>query len=249
MSGYLAVRPKMAARLRLFCFPHAGGGAMSFARWQNRFGSDISIIPIRLPGRETRLREKRLTDGEQLSCELEAALEPFLDRPYAFYGHSLGALIAYSFALHHHRSGGRPPEVLTVGACSAPHLGMPDLDGAEGSDERVLSVMRASGGITGQLLDRPQWLRLTMTIMRDDLLLARSLRAAAGDPLPCPVLAVSGQDDLLVPPSAVRAWSRYAPEGFRTASVPGDHLFVRDADLAGLLRAALEERRPLEPAV
>jgi surfactin synthase thioesterase subunit len=249
VGGYLAVRPRSAARLRLFCFHHAGGGALSFARWQNRFGSDISVIPVRLPGRETRLREERVVDGEQLSRELETELGPLLDRPYAFYGHSLGALVAYSFALHHHRAGGRPPEMLAVGACSAPHLGMPALEGAEVSEESVLSVMRASGGIAGQLLDRPQWLRLTMTIMRDDLLLARSLRAGAGDPLPCPVLAVSGQDDLLVPPGAVHAWSRYAPEGFRTGSVPGDHLFVRDADLADLLREALDERRPLEPAV
>ncbi|QMU78188.1 thioesterase [Streptacidiphilus sp. PB12-B1b] len=247
-SGYLAVQPRPAASLRLFCFHHAGAGASCYARWGQRLGLDVSVVPVRLPGREVRLREPRHTSGERLLRDLEQHLGPLLDEPYAFYGHSLGALVAYSFALRHAGNGGRAPELVAVGACSAPHLGMPLLEDSEMSDAELLAVLHETGGIAEQMLQRPAWLQLTIDIMRDDLLLARSLRAAAGEQLPCPLLAVAGRDDLLVSPDAVRAWNSYTRAGFRMRTLDGDHLFVRQTAVTELLGAALVEELPLAPA-
>ncbi|MCQ4084270.1 thioesterase domain-containing protein [Streptomyces sp. RB6PN25] len=244
-TGYLAVRPNPGASLRLFCFHHAGAGALSFARWTQVFGPEVSVLPVRLPGREARLREPRIRDAALLMRELDEHLGPLLDEPYAFYGHSLGALIAYSYALHHLRRGGRAPQLLAAGACSAPHVGMPMLDGCGPSDDDIIGFLHHTGGMRGELAERPEWLRLTVGIIRDDLALARSLRAGPRLPLPCPVLAVAGRGDEVVPPESVGAWRDYADGGFRMAVIDGDHFFVRGSALPKLLRTELNERLTL----
>lgn len=245
-AGYLAVPPQPDAALRLFCFHHAGAGALSFARWAGRLSPEVSVVPVRLPGREARLREPRITGADELLRELDAELGPLLDRPYAFYGHSLGALVAHAFAAHHVRRGGSAPRLVVAGACSAPHVGMPLIDACGPSDEDIVGFLHHTGGFRGPLAERPDWLRLTVGIIRDDLALARSLRARPRVPLPCPLLAVAGRGDEVVPAEAVRAWRDYTSDTFRMAVVEGDHFFVRDPALPELLRTELTER--LAPA-
>ncbi|MEV4438288.1 alpha/beta fold hydrolase [Streptomyces sp. NPDC049577] len=238
-GGYLAVPPREDAALRLFCFHHAGAGALSYARWAARLAPAVSVVPVRLPGRETRLAEPRVTDAARLMRELDEELAPLLDEPYAFYGHSLGGLVAHAYALHHTGRGGTAPRLLAVGACSPPHIGTPLIDSCGTSDEDIVGFLHHTGGIHGPLAQRPDWLRLTVRVTRDDLALARSLRAAPRRPLPCPLLAIAGRDDEVVPVEAVRAWRACAGDTFRTAVLDGDHFFVRDAALPELLRDEL----------
>ena len=261
MAGYLAVEPGPSGVLRLLCFHHAGAGALSFARWQKRLGdarsggSDarsaatrggIRAVPVRLAGRETRLREPRVTDAGQLLDELDAQLGSLCEEPYALYGHSLGALVAYSFAVRREKSGLRPPELLAVGACPAPHLGMPLLDGTELHDRDLYALLERSGGAASTSEDQHPG-RTMMSILRDDLMLARSLRAAAGAALSTPLLAYAGSEDQVAPAGDVAEWARYTMHSFRLQIVPGGHFFVRDAVLPDLLAAELRERRPLTP--
>ena len=87
--------PRPAARLRLICLPFAGGGAAAYRPWLKHLPSDIEMCLVQLPGRETRMRETPYTRLDELVTDLVPALEPFLDRPYALFGHSMGALTAY----------------------------------------------------------------------------------------------------------------------------------------------------------
>jgi surfactin synthase thioesterase subunit len=249
-GGYLAVPPRPGPGLRLFCFHHAGAGALSFARWQRRFRSDVSVVPVRLPGRETRRQEPRITVGDQLLDDLDRHLGPLLDdAPHAFYGHSLGALVAYSFAAHRARLGLRPPELTVTAACGAPHLPMPVPDGDGLSDTEFASVLGGPDGVAPHLLERPERLRSMVETLRDDLRLARSLRAAARTPLPGPLLALAGARDPLVPPEAVGAWELWTTAAdFRTLLLDGDHFFVRDPAAALLVESALDRLRTAPPA-
>lgn len=246
-GGYLALEPSPHAPLRLFCFHHAGAGALSFARWQKRFSADVSIVPVRLPGRESRLREARITDREQLLEALDVHLGPLLDRPHAFYGHSMGALVAYSFAAHRAEWGLRPPELVVAAACSAPDRPMPVLERADLSDLELVRVLSGADGISPYLLERPGWLQLMTATLRDDLRLARSLRLGARLPLESPLLAMAGDRDTLVPAEAVRAWGAWTNGGFRDLTVDGDHFFVRDPVAPLLVEAALDSLARLAP--
>src|SRR5208337_878151 len=101
--------PGPKTRLRLFCFPYAGAGALIFRNWSDALPRDIEVCPIQLPGRGTRLTEPPFT---KLSCLVEAltrALIPLLDRPFAFFGHSLGALIGFELARQIRRQHGLHP--------------------------------------------------------------------------------------------------------------------------------------------
>ncbi|MDH2390790.1 thioesterase domain-containing protein [Streptomyces sp. HNM0663] len=243
MNHYLAVSPGAPElpepALRLFCFHHAGAGALTYARWRPRFPGDVQVLPVRLPGRETRLRERRITDAGQLLDELEADLGPLLEGPHAFYGHSLGALVAYRFALERARAGRRPPEVVAVGACGAPHLPSPLVEQSELPDEGLLAALARYGTLPSYLFERPKWLKLLLDTMRDDLQLARSLKEGAGEPLPCPLQAFSGVEDAVATTRAVAAWRRYTTAGFALRQLPGGHFFVRDAELPETLAAEL----------
>ncbi|WP_042428657.1 thioesterase II family protein [Streptacidiphilus anmyonensis] len=245
MGGWFAVDPGPSGPMRLFCFHHAGAGALSFARWQNRFLSalpveaPVRVVPVRLPGRESRLREPRITSATRLLDELEAALRAYCDEPYALYGHSLGALVAYSVADRLRSRGLRPPELLAVGACSPPHLGMPLLDGAELDDRALHGLLERTGGEMPQSSLGPVWSQTMLDILRDDLLLARGLRAAAGRTLDVPVLALAGQADHVAPVAQVAEWSAYTVGGFTLRSLPGDHFFVRDEPVVALLAERL----------
>ncbi|MFD9125578.1 thioesterase II family protein [Kitasatospora sp. NPDC059571] len=248
-GGYLAVAPRPEARLRLFCFHHAGAGALSFARWPGRVPADVSVVPVRLPGRESRLREPRLTDRDALLAALDIQLGPHLDGPHAFYGHSLGALVAHAYAEHREGLGLRTPELLVTAACAAPHLTVAALERDDLSDADLLAVLGGADGISPYLLERPGWLQLMVDTMRDDLALARSLRTAARPVAGVPVLGLAGSRDRLLRPAAVRAWSGWTGAGFRLRTVDGDHYFVRDPATPALVAAALAGAAPAPAAL
>lgn len=240
MNGYLAARPRTGTSLTLCCFHPAGAGASTFARWTRRFGPAVSVVPVRLPGRESRLAEPGITDVRLLLKELDDCLGALLDAgPYAFYGHSLGALVAYRFAEHRVRRGRRPPEAALLGACAPPHLPSRLIDSRDLTDDQLLGALRALGGLPNDLLTRPAWLRAVLATTRSDLTLGRALRAGARRPLPCPVWAFAGPQDRIATPAAVAEWKRWTTGPFHLRTLPGGHFFVRDGELPRLLQHVL----------
>lgn len=241
MNGYLAARPRTGTSLTLYCFHHAGAGASTFARWTRRIGPAVSVVPVRLPGRESRLAEPGITDADVLFRELDACLGPLLDAgPYAFYGHSLGALVAYRFAEHRVRQGRRAPEAVLLGACTPPHLPSHLIDACDLTDDQLLGSLSALGGLPTELLTRPAWLRSMLATTRSDLMLGRALRSGACRPLPCPVWAFAGPQDRIAGPAAVAEWKRWTTGPFHLRTLPGGHFFVRDGALPRLVQHVLE---------
>lgn len=207
---------------------------MTYAGWRHRVAHGTDVLPVRLPGRESRLREPAITDGARLVAELDGDLGTLLEEPHAFYGHSLGALVAYRYAQHRVRSGRRPPEAVFVGACASPRSPSALLDGAdprELTDDQLRAALPEDAGLPATLLSRPGSLATMLGTLRADLLLARSLRAMPGDPLPCPIEGFAGRDDRLVPVGRVLAWRHCTTAGFRLRTVDGGHFFVRGREI------------------
>ncbi|MCL7428469.1 thioesterase domain-containing protein [Streptomyces sp. YS415] len=233
--SWLGRAPRADARLRLFCFHHAGGGASFFRSWADRVPSGVEVLPVQLPGREARYRERRFQDAGELVEALGRDLAPWLDEgPWAAYGHSMGALVAVGLAAARLRENGRGPEAVFLGAYAAPHL-TPVLPPPDRYDDRELARLLVDfGGMDARFLEREDWLRVLLPIVRDDLRICAS-HAGAGLPdpdderarLPLAVEAFAGLDDPLVEPGRVRAWERYAHD-FRLTLVPGGHFFPRE---------------------
>ncbi|MET8897962.1 thioesterase II family protein [Streptomyces albogriseolus] len=219
----------------LYCFAHAGAGVSGFAHWRAGTGPGVVTAPVLLPGRESRRREPRARTRDEL---LAALLGPLADevadgRPYAFYGHSLGGIVAHTLARALVDRGLPAPGLLAVGASPAPHT-VPVRQDDDITDERLLRFVADLGAAPGGALADPGsvWHRSVLPVLRDDLVLAAALRTAAltdpaSGPLPVPVLAVGGRDDPVVHAAALDGWARWTTGRFVRRTVPGDHFFVR----------------------
>ena len=121
-SWIFGVRPNTQARLRLFCFPHAGGGASFFRSWIGTLPPDIEVCPVQLPGRENRLKERPFNQYTLLIQALAQALRPYLTVPFAFFGHSMGALVSFGLARQLRQQNEPLPVHLFASAYRAPQI-------------------------------------------------------------------------------------------------------------------------------
>ncbi|MCX5410117.1 alpha/beta fold hydrolase (plasmid) [Streptomyces sp. NBC_00335] len=245
-SAWLRVfAPRPAARTRLFCFPHAGGGASAFRELAEAAPPELEVVAVQYPGRQDRFDEPPVTDMAVMLRELARAIEPWLDLPAAFFGHSMGATLAFETArLLRPR---HPSAVvrLFASARKAPHidtrdrLPLPD-------DEAVLAYVRRLGGTGAGLLEIPELRELTLPTLRGDFRLLTGHRYAPGAPLTCPLTVVTGTDDASCTPQDAAAWARHTVAGHEVHTFPGGHFYLEGR--AGELMDFLTGRLGLDPA-
>ena len=235
-TPYLPFGPSAGAALRLLCFPHAGGTASVFTRWRGMFGDDVDVLPVQLPGRESRIRDELPKDMTALVDELELHLGDVLNEPFVCYGHSMGALVAYHLARRLASRGLPGPRLLMVGACKAPHLGNRLVAAHDATDAELKQAVLDLGGLSPMLLEYPDWLAAALALVRRDLAVCATQRPDG--PVPGPVLAFHGVDDPLVSQMDMAAWSSYTAAGFALHQVPGGHFFVHEPALVARLASA-----------
>jgi medium-chain acyl-[acyl-carrier-protein] hydrolase len=204
------------ARARVFLFHHAGGSASSY-RLGKHLPPDVEVCPVQLPGRENRFAEPLLTDVGTVVSELADAIPA--DLPFVFFGHSMGALLAYEVARR------LPPEHLVVSAHRAPHL--PDTTPLRGLDDDALVARLVE---TIPVLADPDLREIFLPILRADLTLCETYRFTPGAPLPCPVTVLGGTEDDLVGEAELAAWRTHTSAAFAVRMVPGGHFYLRGAE-------------------
>ncbi|MFD3702133.1 thioesterase II family protein [Nocardia sp. NPDC058658] len=223
--------PRSAPRVRLVCFPHAGGAASFFKTWHEELPVDIEVSAVQYPGREDRLVDPHIDRMSQLVHLVAAALVPFLDRPLALFGHSMGAAVAYEVARSLERanatSGAEPLVRLIVSGRHAPsELVIGDVHLR--SDDAVVDELVRLGGTDGELLRLPDVASVFLPAIRGDFRLAETYRHAAGSPLACPVTAVIGTEDAEVTAAQAERWGEHTTGEFDLVQLPGDHFYLRD---------------------
>ena len=216
-------------RMRLFCFPYAGGAATAFHSWPAELPDDVDVWAIALPGRSFRLREPPLRDMVHLLDALEPAMTAALDRPYAMFGHSMGANIAFELARRLLARGLRPPMHLMLSGQRAPHLAAARTNVHRLPDLEFREHMRAFYGSRAQMLEDDELRNLIEPALRADLELLETWTSPAGPPLPLPITTFAGSDDAGVDVGAVSAWRRYTHGAFSNHVLAGDHMFLHTA--------------------
>jgi len=221
-------RPRPGARLRLICLPPAGGGASRYRNWPAHLPDEVEVVSIQLPGRENRFTEQPIEAMDQLVSVLLEELASLCARPFALFGHSMGALIAFELA-RGLRPGGVAPVHLFASGCRAPHLPSRSPDWHTLPDPEFIAKIESLGGIPPELLAERSFLDTMLPTLRSDCALSETYVCRPQPPLGCPVSAFGGLVDEEVFPEDVRAWSRHTTGRFRAHLLPGDHFFVNSA--------------------
>ena len=228
--------PNPAAHLRLFCLPFAGGGASIFRTWGRTLPQIVEVCPVQLPGRENRLREPPYTELQALVEHLASQILPYAQKPFALFGHSMGALLAFELTRILRRQDGPLPRFLFLSAHRAAHLPLrrPPLHGLP--DPEFIQAVRCLGGTPEGVFEHKELLEITLPALRADFTLCDRYNFVPEAPLNCPLILYAGRQDTEVLPQEVEAWSEHTTQTARLRIFPGDHFFLRsDRDL--LLRA------------
>lgn len=245
-GGWLSKRDiQSGARMRLFCLPHAGSGAAGFYRWRQLLPAGVDVCPVWLPGREVRLAEPSLQDATALVDQLIAVAEPYLDVPFALFGHSMGALLAYEFAVRLQAARLRGPEWMFVSGREAPHLPFVHRELYRLGDEAfVAELRRRYGGMPEGFLADAELREVFLPILRADLRLVESYRHGERPLLRCPIDAFAGKSDSSVSDDGLAAWVTLTTGAFAWRRLPGDHFFHAGPGQPELLRLISERLRP-----
>ena len=226
-SNWLQPRPSAElTRIRLFCLPHAGGGASAFRLWAAGLPPYVQLCPILLPGRETRRSEAAFTDLATLSDALAAQLGPWLDLPYAVFGHSMGSLLAFEWVRRIQRDKLPMPKWLFLSGRRAPDSPvdaqflhpLPD-------HEFVQELTRIYQGIPLEILRDPELMEVFLPVLRADISVVESYRFQSSEPLECPLTVFAGSQDSSVTWNELLAWKRQTSRRFAMQLVPGGHFY------------------------
>lgn len=227
---------------RLFCFPCAGHGAAMYQGWFRAAGARLDLFPVQPPGRANRLSDAPLESIPELAGRIACEIAPLTDRPYALFGHSMGAVVAALTADALLAAGAPPPVHLFVSSRQPPDVPSPVGPLSHlADDEFVAEINRRYSAIPQQILCEPDILAMLLPALRADV---RALEAVEGHKrrqLAMPITAYGGEGDALVPRLLLERWEGWTQEAFRLRMFPGGHFYLqeKERDLLSDMEAAL----------
>lgn len=240
------------ARRRLVCVPYAGGGAGLFEPWRRALPG-TAISAVRPPGRENRFREPPLTSVgailDQLAPTVAARVEGDAGLPWAVFGYSLGALLAYELVARLAQTGGPVPAVLMVGGAEAPHVPrhLPDVSWLP--DDEFAGEIARLGGTPIEVLEHAELLALMLPMIRADFRILETHAPRPGAPLPCPVVTYRAADDRDVRREGVARWAELTSSTATHHDLPGGHFVISEQpdDLLRIVAADLDHHLGPDP--
>jgi medium-chain acyl-[acyl-carrier-protein] hydrolase len=236
-------RPNKQARIRLFCFSYAGGGASIFRPWTDFLPSEVEVCSIQLPGREYRVGSPAYRRIAPLEEALAEAILPYLDRPFAFFGHSMGALISFELARLLRKKYDKHPEHLFLAAYRAPQLPNPNIKIYHLPSE-VFKVVLRSEGIAEMVLQNEELMQAMLPTLRADFELCDTYEYTEELPLACPFSLFGGLEDVRISQADLELWPQHSSVRCSLTMLPGSHFFLHSAQ-DQLLAAIAQELQGL----
>jgi len=222
------VKSSSDACLRLFCFSYAGGSATVYRSWPDLLSHKIEVCALQIPGRSARLHEKPFTAMQPLVDVVARELANWMDKPFAFFGHSMGATLSFEVARKLHSDQGVKPEHLFVSGRRAPHRRSPatiyDLP-----EPQFIEKLRHLKGTPNDVLEHEEFLKLLIPMLRADFEVIETYQYVPGSVLSCPITAMGGLEDEEVGHEDVQAWQEVTSGEFSMRMFPGAHFFLHSA--------------------
>ena len=227
---FTCAKPDPQVRLRLFCFPYAGGGASIYRGWENDLPPGVEVWPVQPPGRGSRFREPALATMDSLVAGIATAIEPFLDLPIALFGHSVGAMVSFELAhLLANRFGFNASHLFVSGA-RGPQLPRNRPRIHDLPEDQFITELKTLNGTPPEVLENPELMRMISATLRADFAISETYSSVNRPPLNCPISVFGGLDDTLVAREDLEAWKAHTTGSFDLWQLPGDHFFINTSD-------------------
>lgn len=213
---------KSSSEINLFCFPYSGGGASLYRDWNKRFPSLINVFAIEYPGHESRIQEQPLDTLPNLVDLLCEEFRGALQKPFAFFGHSLGGKVAFETAKAISNRLFRSPLCCIIAGCSAPFLQIAST-GDPGKDD-MMRLLHAYRKTPVGLLEDAQAMDYFLPAVQADFAMERFC-SPRGELAQFPLCVLAGEEDTICPLDEVRAWQSVAACQYELKQFPGGHFF------------------------
>lgn len=236
-------KPNPHAIFRLFCFSHAGGGALSFRAWAGKLPPSIEVISIQLPGREDRIHEPLFTQMEPLVRAVAQELSPLLTKPFACFGHSMGAILAFELSRQLRRLGEPVPALLFASGHPAPQIPSTETITYNLPAPEFVEELKRLNGTPKEAFEHPELIQLMLPLLRADFEICQTYCYTEEPPLNCPISAFGGFEDQYVTRESLNAWKSQTTNAFIARMLPGDHFFLHTSKMHLLQKIAYDIHR------
>lgn len=235
--------PVPDAKLRLFCFPYAGGTSLTYRAWPFGLPADVEVCALQLPGHGTRLHEPLFDRLTPLIDDLTPNLIPHLNKQFAFFGHSMGALIAFETARRLRREYGRLPEHLFISGHRPAQTRDTKRRTFDLPETEFIEELRRLNGTPAEVLNHPELLEVMIPILRADFAISQIYEYVEEPPLECDLTAFGGIGDETVTREHLEVWRTHTSGNFKLRMFLGDHFYLHTARTSLLQTIALDLRR------
>ncbi|MBQ4844007.1 thioesterase [Pseudoalteromonas sp. MMG013] len=228
---FLQRKQSKPVKQNLFCFPYAGGSGQMYLDWDDKVPDGCQVFGVEFPGRGRRFSDPLQANITDLVDMLYANIKSKLTRPFSFYGHSNGALVAYELAKKISRELGLTPKNLFISAKVAPQLGT-EYPLHKLSEDEFIEVLKDYKGTPELVFNNPELLEVYTPILRSDFALSENYKFVEQGKLNTDIVILAGEDDEVVEPDNVFAWQALFNGKVRKELMRGDHFFVHSEETA-----------------
>lgn len=214
------------AEFTLFCFPFSGGTATAFKPWLAHNSEVLEVVPVKLPGRETRFKEPAFFDLVDMASAFVDALAPHTNRRYALYGHSMGAIIIFEVVRQIRQRGLPMPVHLFPAAYRSPERPSTKKHIHHFDDDAFLEELRTYEGTPESFFDNPELIEFLLPMLKADFSIHETWVYKTQPPLDLPITAFYGKEDPIAPAAEMAPWQAHTSQGFELVQMPGSHFFL-----------------------
>ncbi|AFZ01586.1 thioesterase II family protein [Calothrix sp. PCC 6303] len=225
-SWVIRPQPNPEADSRLFCFPYAGGSSAMFRPWVSRLSQKIEICLVELPGRGTQIKLTPFTRIEPLVSAIAPIILPYLDKPFAFFGHSMGGLLSFELARYLRQEYSKQASHLFVSASRAPQIPSPKPPIHALPETEFHQELRRLNGTPDSVLENTELMQLLIPLLRADFAVLETYVYTPQPPLECSITAFGGLQDQEVTIQELEGWRSQTQNSFQLEMFSGDHFFI-----------------------
>jgi medium-chain acyl-[acyl-carrier-protein] hydrolase len=231
---FLKLRQSNHAKLRMICFPYAGGNSSTYMSWANELRNCVELLAVELPGRSLRFSEPAHRSMDRLVDDLFAAFQQLTDKPYILMGHSLGSRVAFELMHKCKLHGVRMPEHFIASGSSAPHIKEEPKKHYQLPTEEFIEELRKLNGTPEEILGNRELMDLALPFIRADFELSETYSCTAVEKIDCPITVFHGVNDTEISQSDAQAWEEHFTHPAVMHVFPSDHFFI-EKDKASVL--------------